>query len=195
MRRVSAHFDAASEIRIVGAGHRSSALARGADDEGRRARREPAGRRVLRLPARGLRRGRDLVRRLPGGLPGPRGRRASACVRRRRGRRRLGRDERGLPDRDARHRRRRAPARRARDRVQPRHHPLHEEHALRREDGRHRPSRAREQLHRPRGRRTSRPSTGTWSRTCGCRAPGSSSTGSSSSRTAPGSSDPPRATE
>ena len=39
-RRTSTH--AASEVRIVGVGHRSAALARGAEDEGRRARRQPA---------------------------------------------------------------------------------------------------------------------------------------------------------
>ena len=60
-------------------GHRSPALARGADDEGRRARREPAGRRVLRLPDRGLGGGRDLVRRLPRRLPGPRDHRDPAA--------------------------------------------------------------------------------------------------------------------
>ena len=45
-------------------------------------------------------------------------------------------------------------ARRARDRLQPEHHPAHEEHAVRREDGRHRPPRARE---RPAGCRRHEP--------------------------------------
>ena len=52
-------------------------------------------------------------------------------------RRRLGRDGGGIPARDARHRRGRAPDRRARHRLQPRDHALHAEHLLRREDRRH----------------------------------------------------------
>ena len=53
--------------------NRSPALARGARDDGRRARLEPAGRRVLRLPARGLGGGRDQLLRVPRRLRGPRG--------------------------------------------------------------------------------------------------------------------------
>ena len=49
----------------------------------------------------------------------------------------------------------RAPARRARHRLQPGHHALHEEHALRREDRRHRPSRARQRASRGSAARTS----------------------------------------
>ena len=111
-----------------------------------------------------------------------------AALRGRRRRRCLGRLERGVPARDARHRRGRAPARRARDRLQPRHHPLHEEHALRREDGRHRPPRAREQLHRSRRRQQVGDPLGPGQGPAAGRLAASSSTASSSSRTAPGSS-------
>ena len=152
MRRVSAHFDAASEIRIVGTGTDLRLSL-----EGRTMRVDALG---ANLPggeffgcpvedsAEGeisfgdfpaVYRGREVAGirlAFAGGVVVD----ASAEI------------ERGLPAPDARHRRGRAPPRRARDRVQPRHHPVHEEHALRREDGRHRPPRAREQLHRPRRR-------------------------------------------
>ena len=88
----------------------SVALDRGPLDAGRRAGGEPPGRRVLRLSDRGLGRGGDLVRRLPGRLPGPRGDGHPPAVRGRPDRRRVGRLERGLPDRAARYRRRRAEA-------------------------------------------------------------------------------------
>ena len=169
--------------------HRSPALARGALDEGRRAGREPSRRRVLRVPGRGLGRGRDLVRRLPGPLSRPRGHGDPAPVRGRPSRRRLGRLERGVPDRDARHRRGCPPSRRARDRLQSRHHALHEEHALRREDGRDGAPRARQQLHGPRRRERVGHPLGPRQGPAARRARGSSSTAPSSSRTVPGRSD------
>ena len=52
--------------------HRPAPLARGPVDEGRRGRREHPGRRVLRLPGRGLRRGHDRVHGVPGRLRRPR---------------------------------------------------------------------------------------------------------------------------
>ena len=73
---------------------------------------------------------------------------ACGCVRGRQGRRRQRRAERGVPDRDARHRRGRAPPRRARDRHQLRDRPLHQGDPARREDRRHRPPRGRHVLSR-----------------------------------------------
>ncbi len=107
MRGIATHFDAASEVRIVGAGTDLRLSLEGRHDEGRCPRRQSSRRRVLRVPARGLGRRRDLVRRLPGRLSGARADRDPAAVRRRQGRRCLRRLERGLPDRDARHRCRR----------------------------------------------------------------------------------------
>ena len=58
MQRYADRFDAADEVRIVGARDRPATVDRRAGDEGRRGRREHPRRRVLRLPGRGLRRGR-----------------------------------------------------------------------------------------------------------------------------------------
>ena len=58
MQRYADRFDAADEVRIVGDGDRPPALDRGTRDEGRRRRRQHPGRRVLRLPRRGLGGGR-----------------------------------------------------------------------------------------------------------------------------------------
>ena len=189
MQRIAAHFDAACEVRIVGAGTDLRLSL-----EGRTMRVDALGANLpggeffgcpLEDSAEGeisfadfpaVYRGREVAG-IRLAFAGGRVVDASADC------------ERGLPDADARHRRGRAPARRARDRLQPRHHPLHEEHALRREDGRHRPPRAREQLHGPRRRQRVGGSTGTSSRTCACRARGSSSTEPSCSRTAPGGSE------
>ena len=86
----------------------------------------------------------------PGRLRRPRGRRREAALRGRPGRRRLGRAQRGVPDPDARHRRRRAPPRRARHRHQLRDRPLHQGDPARREDRRHDPPRGRHVLSRDR---------------------------------------------
>ena len=106
----------------------------------------------------------------PAVLRGPRDHGHPPPLRGRAGRRRLRRHERGVPARDARHRRGRAPPRRARHRLQPRDHAVHAEHALRREDRRHGPPRARQRDARPRRHERLRASTGTSSRTSGCRA-------------------------
>ena len=68
MQRHADLFDAASEVRIVGDGDRSATQHRRAIDARRRRWREHPGWRVLRLPGRGLGRGRDHVLRVPGDL-------------------------------------------------------------------------------------------------------------------------------
>ena len=90
---------------------------------------------------------------------------------------------RGVPDRDARHRRGRPPPRRARHRHQLRDRPRHRRDPARREDRRHRPHGRRPQLSRDRRRQRVRRSTGTWSATC-ARAARSRSTASRCSATA-----------
>ena len=155
MQRYADRFDAAEQVRIVGAGTDLTLSIAGPRDEGRRRRRQHARRRVLLLPGRGLRRGRDHVRRVsrrstPAGTSP-----ASACASR------AAASSTPPPsaneefllemlDTDEGARR----ARRARHRLQPGHHALHEEHALRREDRRHRPPRARQR--HPRHRRHER---------------------------------------
>ena len=142
MSRYAERFDAADEVRIVGA-ETDLTLSISRSDRGRRrGRRQHAGRRVLLLTRSRTRpKGRSRSSSFPRPTPGARCREsgcgsmadASSTLRPR---------PRAFPDRTARHRRRRSPPRRARDRLQSRHHALHEEHALRREDRRHRPPRA-----------------------------------------------------
>ena len=87
----------------------------------RRRHRQHAGRRVLRLPGRDVGRGHDRIHGVPrdAGRPRDTGHPSSLLGRPRR--RCVSRQRRRLPDRNTRHRRRRAPHRRARDRLQPRH--------------------------------------------------------------------------
>ena len=113
----------------------------------------------------------------PGGVRRARGGGREAALRGRAHRRRVGGAQRGVPDQDARHRRGRAAAGRARDRHELRHRPLHEGDPARREDRRDGPPGGRHVLSRDRRARTTRPSTGTWSATC-ARAAGSRSTAS-----------------
>src|SRR5262249_9401481 len=97
-----------------------------------------ARRRVLHRPDRGLGGGRD---HLPSArlLRGARGGRSPVEVRGGQGRGRERGEGRGLPDPDAGHRRGRAPARRARDRHELRHHERNGRDPARREDRRDRP--------------------------------------------------------
>ena len=165
----------------------SGSRSRGRSDAGRRRRRQHPGRRVLRLPGRGLRRGRDRVHRVPGRLQRARDQRASGSASRAGGsstppRRRTRTSCVETLDSDD-------GARRLGELgigCNPGHHALHAEHAVRREDRRHRPPRARQRHARPRRDERVRASTGTSSRTSACRGRGSSSTARSSSRTARG---------
>ena len=88
-------------------------------------------------PGRGLGGGRGGLL-VPGQLRRPRGVGSEVPLRGRQGGGRLGRARRGLPDRDARHRRGRPPPRRAGHRHQLRHHHRHQGDPARREDRRHR---------------------------------------------------------
>ena len=156
MSRYAERFEAADEVRIVGERHRRAPVDRRAAGKVDAGGANMPGGEFFYLAGRGLGRGRDRLRRVPGGLRRPRGRRHPAPLRGREGRRCLGRDERGVPARAARPRRGGEPPGRARDRLQPGDHAPHEEHALRREDRRHRPSRARQRPPR-RGRHEREP--------------------------------------
>ena len=115
LSRYAALFDAADEVRIVGDGTDLRLSLAGRRIEVDAGHRQHARRRVLRLPGRGLGRGHDRVHRVPAaagaaascaasGCASPRGRVVDASA-----------DARGgVPARDARHRRGRAPHRRAR---------------------------------------------------------------------------------
>ena len=83
---------------------------------------------------------------VPGRLRRPRGGGRAVPLRGRQGRGRLGRARRGVPDRDARHRRRRAPPGRARHRHQLRDRRRHQGDPARREDRRHDPHGDRHEL-------------------------------------------------
>ncbi len=98
---------------------------------------------------------------------------------------------RGVPARRPRLGRRRAPARRVRNRLQPRDPAARAEHALRREDGGNGPFAVGTGFPQLGGTNDERESTGTWSRTCAA-AGGSSSTARSSRRTASGGCRPAR---
>ncbi len=98
------------------------------------------------------------------------------------------RARRGVPDRAARHRRGRAPSRRAGNRHQLRDRPRHPRGPARREDRRHRPHGGRQAAIRSRAASTSQPSTPTWSATSASAA-GSRSTARTSRSTASSSSD------
>ena len=127
-------------------GHRPDLQPRGPRGQGRRARREHAGRRDLLLARRGLGRRCHQLFGVPRLLHRPRGQRRPLPLRGRADRRRIRDERRGVPDRHARHRRGRAPAGRVRDRLQPGHPAAHEEHPLRREDGGDDPPRDRHRL-------------------------------------------------
>ena len=168
MQRYADRFDAAEQVRIVGAGTDLTLSIAGRSMKVDAGGANIPGGEFFCCPVEDSAEGDDHVHRVPG-----RADRAGTYVgdppalRGRPRRRRLRRDERGRPARDARHRRGRAPPRRARDRLQPGDHAVHAQHALRREDRRHRPPRARERASTTSAARTSRGSTGTSSRTSG----------------------------
>ena len=177
-----------------GGRHRPDAVARRPGRVGRRRARQHAGRRGVLLPARGLGERRDRVLRVPGRLlRDARSKARGSCSRDGRVVDASATRERGLPAPDARHRRRRAPARRARDRLQPGHPALHEERRLRREDRRHVHLALGNSYSFTGGTNASSRSTGTSSRTSARRA-ASTSTAGSCRRTAAGWMSRPRAT-
>ena len=145
--RIADVFDAADEVRIVGGRDRPDALARRP-----RTARSTTGTSTCRAARSSTRRSRTRPRawstfsEFPAVYFGHEVGASGSSSRAARSSRHGARSGEDVPARDARHRRGRPPARRARDRLQPGHPAVHEERRLRREDRRHGPPRGRQLL-------------------------------------------------
>ena len=147
MRQIKEHFDRGSSVRIVGDG---TDLTIGIEGRGGRRlagfRNMPDGE-VFYSPLEDSAEGVITYAEFPAVYSATTSSGRGSVFRERRGRRGERRRGRGVPEAGARDRRRRAPPRRARPRLQSEDHPLHAQRPLRREDRRHRPPRRRRELH------------------------------------------------